>query len=604
MLLFPCTLAVAQANRWQQKVKYKMDIDMDVKSNQFKGVQQLEYFNNSPYALKKVYYHLYYNAFQPGSSMDMASQQHGKILIGNKPDWDKRVQDRISLLDSSEIGYQKIISLKMNGIPQQYKYHETVLEVTLSKPIAPNSKVIFDLRFEAQVPLQIRRTGRDNPTTGVRYSMSQWYPEMCEYDQEGWHADPYEGREFYGVWGDYDVTVNIDPSYKLGGSGVLANAAEIGWGYDGVSENLKPTASPTRKWHFVANNVHDFMWAADPDYVHYSRKIRTGLVVHAIVKDKATNMSGWKGLLDMFQNALPTIEKTFGEYAYPQFSFIEGGDGGMEYPMSTLLAEVPGAMHELMHSWFQGMIGTNESAYPWMDEGFTEYAGVRVYADMANKKANQQEEAYKNYYAISRMGLEEPLTTHGDHYNTYLGYSCAVYYKGDIVLEQLGYIVGAEIRDSILKSYYNTWKFKHPNPNDFMQVAETVSGIKLDWYKEFWCATTKTIDYGIDSLWEDQSVSKIRLKRIGKMPMPVDLQVTYKDGSSELINIPLNLMLGNKSAENKAIPYRVEDEWRWTVSTFTTTVRHKLTDISKVEIDPSKRMADVDQRNNVLQLNW
>ena len=192
-------------NRWQQRANYTMAIDMDAAQNQFKGTQKLEYSNNSDKNLDKVFYHLYFNAFQPGSSMDVRSQELGKIKPnGTRPDWDPRVLDRISKLKENEIGYQKIISLKMNGVQQPFKYHETILEVNLTKPIVAKTKVVFEMQFEAQVPLQVRRSGRDNPSTGVRLSMAQWYPKMCEYDYEGWHPTPYIAREFYGVWGDYD----------------------------------------------------------------------------------------------------------------------------------------------------------------------------------------------------------------------------------------------------------------------------------------------------------------------------------------------------------------------------------------------------------------
>lgn len=337
--------AFSQPSRWQQFVKYNMQIDVDVNTNQFKGIQKLAYTNNSPNTLNKVFYHLYYNAFQPGSSMDIRSQELGKIMINGKPDWDSRVQDRIAKLKPNEIGYQKIISLKLNGVTQPFKYHGTILEVNLTTPIAPKATVFFDMVFEAQIPLQIRRTGRDNPNTGVRYSMSQWYPKLCEYDYEGWHPTPYIAREFYGVWGNYDVTINIDNSYKLGGTGTLKNANDIGWGYDAVNTpNLKPTTSPKRTWHFTANNVHDFVWAADPDYVHLQRKMPNGTKLNVIYNyqpNNPQNDSAWQTVANAAVTALPFIESKFGAYPYPQYSFIQGGDGGMEYPMATLIHHLP-----------------------------------------------------------------------------------------------------------------------------------------------------------------------------------------------------------------------------------------------------------------------
>ena len=622
----------AQSSRWQQRVKYTMNIDVDANKNRFAGKQKLEYTNNSPDALKKVFYHLYYNAFQPNSSMDVRSNQLGRNIINGKPDWDSRVTDRISKLKEDEIGYQKIISLKMNGVSQPFKYDETILEVTLTQPIAAKAKVVFEMEFEAQIPIQIRRTGRDNPTTGVRYSMSQWYPKICEYDNEGWHPTPYVAREFYGVWGDFDVTIAIDKSYKLGGTGVLVNDKEIGWGYDEPGSALKPTEKAKRSWHFVGNNVHDFVWAADPDYIHLVRKMPNGgPIFHVLYNYKNNDLkndTAWNTVADAAVFTLPFIESKFGKYPYPQYSFIQGGDGGMEYPMATLLIgpSLGTVFHELMHTWYQMILGTNESINAWMDEGFADFSSAHVsafYRDNFTKIKYKNNPAYiktldsvasilplvvsgsyRSYYYLAKSDYQEPLTTHADHFETNLGYSISSYSKGAVFMEQLGYVVGAEMRDKILMEYYNQWRFKHPNSNDFIKLAEDMSGIKLDWYKEFWCNTTKTIDYGIDSLWEEGGVSKIRLIRKGKVPMPIDFRLSFKDGSTEMHYIPLNLMYGSKASENTGESREEHAAWKWTHPTYIIEFKKRLTDLKKAEIDPSKRMADIDLRSNLLQLNW
>lgn len=595
----------AQSSRWQQKVKYSMDIDMNVTTNQFTGKQKLEYWNNSPDTLTRVFYHLYFNAFQPGSMMDERSRHLGTIKLGNRPDWDGRVRDRISKLKPEEIGYQKIISLKMNGKPQSFETKETILEVKLDKPILPGGKVVFDMDFEAQVPLQIRRSGRDNPNTKVRYSMSQWYPKMCEYDEEGWHPTPYVAREFYGIWGDFDVRISIDKNYILGGSGYLQNANEIGYGYEDAGVKVPAYKGEKLTWHFSAPNVHDFVWAADPEFKHMTRKVKNDLVLHLLYKKGAGNATTWEKILDDAEKALPFIEKTFGEYPYKQYSFIHGGDGGMEYPMATLLAS-PGAwLHEWMHSWYQMMLGTNESLYAWMDEGFTSYADSRVVAFLeGGNNPYPQEDSYAGYYSLVRSGLEEPMSTHADHFNTNYAYSLAAYSKGAVFMEQLGYIVGAETRDRILLEYYKQWRFKHPNLNDFLKIAEKASQMKLDWYKEYWVYTTKTIDYAIDSLWQDGSGTKIRLRRIGDMPMPIDLQITTRDGSSELHYVPLYDMFGEKPAENGAPARSVHPYWKWTHETYVLETNRKLTDITLIQIDPTRRMADIESKNNKLELKW
>ena len=626
----------AQPDRWQQRVKYSMDINMDVATNRFTGKQILAYTNNSPDTLHKVFYHLYWNAFQPNSMMDSRSRELGKISYGQDKsgreelDWDDRVRDRILNLKPDQIGYQKVISLSMNGVPQSFQVEETILEVKLNKPILPRTTVVFDMQFEAQVPLQVRRSGRDNPHTGVRYSMSQWYPKMCEYDFEGWHPTPYVAREFYGVWGDYDVRISLDSSYVIGGTGYLQNASQIGYGYESPGVKVIRPAGDKLLWHFIAPNVHDFMWAADPQYKHLVRHVPNGPVINVLYKNKNNDPrqdSLWNTLADAAVIVLPFMEKNFGKYPYKQYSFVHGGDGGMEYPMSTLLngPSLGGAFHEWMHSWYQGMLGTNESMYAWMDEGFTSYAAALVTSyyyetllqrDPGNAGLKQivdkrrkalplnHPEAYNAYFSLVKSGYEEPLTTHADHFNTNYAYSVASYGKGEMFLEQLGYITGAATRDKILLEYYRLWRFKHPNAEDFLRVAEKVSGMQLDWYKEYWISTTKTVDYGIDSLWEDQGKMKVRLKMVGKMPMPVDVLLQFKDGSKAIAYIPQYFMFGEKPVEDPSIPRTVFTPWKWTHPTYTFEMDHKLTDLKTIEIDPSQRMADVDRTNNKLELNW
>jgi hypothetical protein len=633
--LLSLLLQSATAQYWQQKVKYVMNVQLDVNTNMLTGKQKIDYYNNSPDKLDKLFFHLYWNAFQPNSMMDMRSRELGKHLINGRYDWDPRVKDRISQLKPDEAGFQKIISFKMNGISQPFFYHETILEVKLKSPILPSSKVLLEVEFESQVPLQVRRAGRDNPNTGVRYSMSQWYPKICEYDKDGWHPNPYVAREFYGVWGDFEVNIRIDKKYKLGATGTLVNAAEIGWGYDKDTGELKPVNAATRLWRFSGSRVHDFVWAADTAYRHISRKTYAGgPVVHVIYRPKRTDAnpdSAWRVLADAAVKVLPFIEKNFGKYPYPQYSFIQGGDGGMEYPMATLVSgpSLGTAFHEWMHSWYQMILGFNESKYAWMDEGFTNFAEDRVmkfhkgrpsaedYRDMLKSASSNDNirnlleylpedhaDGYAGYFNLVKSGLQEPLTTHADHYETNYAYSVSSYSKGQVFLSQLGYILGDSVRDKILLSFYEKWKFRHPDADDFIRLAEEKSGIQLDWYKEYWIEGTKTINYSIDSLWEQQGKTKIRLKRIGNMPMPVDLRISFKDSATEDHLVPLDLMFGNKRPENPKHTSFVEAPWKWTHPTYIVETSRRLTDLRSVEIDPSRRMADVDRKNNKLSLDW
>ncbi|MDE3236936.1 MAG: M1 family metallopeptidase [Bacteroidota bacterium] len=623
---------IAQPDRWQQHIKYNIDVQMNVVTNRFTGTEKIEYTNNSPDTLNHIFFHLYWNAFQPNSSMDVRSRELGKTLLTNRrgdqiPDWDSRVKDRISKLNENEIGYQKVKSVKINGKEQVLREYETILEVKLDKPILPKSKTLLDVAFEAQVPVQIRRSGRDN-AEGVRYSMSQWYPKMVEYDYQGWNPNPYVAREFYGVWGDYDVKITIDKNYMVAATGVLQNPNKIGFGFETPGTKVPAITTSTITWNFKGENIHDFVWAADPQFRHLSKKVRNDLTLHVFYKaGDATTDSAWNNVLWAAEKALPFMEKHFGRYPYPQYSFIQGGDGGMEYAMATLVknASLGTAFHEWMHSWYQHMMGTNESLYPWMDEGFTSYAEGEVsawyYANAAlaspfinsNEKLRIQQTIqedstrlplhqagnYAGYFALARSPFEEPMSTHADHYNTNFGYSAAAYSKGAVFLAQLGYIVGDSVRNKILLEYYKEWRFKHPNANDFIRVAEKVSGLELQWYKEYWVYTTKTIDYAVGDINVVDGKTQITLKRLGKMPMPVDVLMTFKDGTKELHYIPLNLMYGEKPAED-SIPRTVHTEWRWTHPQYTFETSRSIKEIKSIEIDPSQRMADMNRNNNKL----
>lgn len=606
----------AQSGAWQQRVNYVMDVDMNVQTNRFTGKQRLDYWNNSPDTLYRVFFHLYFNAFRPGSMMDVRSRRQGTIQVGRGLDWDQRVKDRIVNLKPDEVGEQTVQELKMNGRVQQLINHETILEVVLDKPIAPRSKVLFELNFEGQVPLQVRRSGRDNPTSKVRYSMSQWYPKICEYDEDGWHPTPYVGREFYGVWGNYDVKIKIDRNYILGGTGYLQNAQQVGYGYEKMGQVVNRPSGDKLTWHFYAPQVHDFMWAADPEYVHRSLRIRDSipatktapaipeLTLHLLYKPTNEKAANWEKILSDAARALPFIEKHFGVYPYKQYTFIHGGDGGMEYPMSTLLIG-PGAwLHEWMHSWYQGIFATNESLYAWMDEGFTTFAEDRISAFLDADTGFAHLGSYRGYVNLAKSGREEPLTTHADHFNTNAAYSAAAYSKGAVFMEQLGYVTGAAVRDQILLDYYDKWKFKHPTANDLIRLAEKRSGLKLDWYKEYWVNSTKTIDYAIDSLWEDGKETLIRIKRIGLMPMPVDVQLTFADGSKENHYVPLDLQYGIKPVEDSSIQRKVYAPWKWTHATYVLSTTKKLATVTLVDIDPSQRLADIERKNNQLKLDW
>ncbi len=593
------SLGYAQNGRFQQAVAYQMEVAMDVSTNRYQGTQVLAYTNNSPDTLTRVFYHLYYNAFQPGSMMDVRSRTIA--------DPDQRVKDRIAKLAPEEIGYLHPTRLTMNGGPVSFKEVGTVLEVDLTEPILPNSSVKFEMSFEGQVPLQVRRSGRDSEE-GVRYSMSQWYPKMANYDEQGWHANPYVGREFYGIWGNFDVKITIDKSYTLGGTGYLQNPNQIGHGYQDEGVKVPEPKGNTLTWHFVAPQVHDFMWAADNKYQHDKVQMANGITVHHFYIPGEKTTENWEKLKEFTPKAIDYLSKQFGQYPYKQFSVVQGGDGGMEYAMSTLitgersLPSLVGVMvHELAHSWFHGVLASNESLYPWMDEGFTSYASNLAMASIFQANASPHRGSYGGYYRLVKSGLEEPMSTHSDHYQTNSAYGAAAYSKGAVFLAQLGYVIGEEARDRGMYRYWNTWKFKHPNVNDLIRAMEKESGLELDWYKEYFVYSTKTIDYGVKEVKASVDGTSITLERIGAMPMPIDLVITYKDGTKELVYLPLEILRGAKMEEPNAPKLVLTQDWPWVYPTLTISLKRELDTIKSIEIDPSKRMADIQVENNKVE---
>ena len=609
LLLTVSFTATAQRNYWQQYAEYTMNIDMDVNTNQFTGTQTLRYTNNSPDTLNRAFYHLYFNAFQPGSMMDERSR--------TIKDPDKRVADRISKLTPEEIGYQRVTKLTVDGKAAVIKEVGTILEVELPNAILPGATAVFEMEFNAQVPLQVRRSGRDGKE-GIRYSMTQWYPKMAEFDDMGWHANPYIGREFYGIYGKFDITINIDKEYIIGGTGNLQNPNEIGHGYEMLGSALMRPAGDKLSWHFTADNVHDFAWAADPDYKHIKKVREDGTVLHYLYQAKdADNEEDWKKLPGIMDMALTYMEAKYGEYPYKQYTVIQGGDGGMEYPMATLITGhrslgslVGVTVHEMFHSWYQGVLGTNESLYPWMDEGFTSFGSSHTMNFIKEKGlipgeavADPIAETIAGLVNYNKAGISEPINTHADHYTRNSAYSVASYVKGSAFLQQVNYIVGKEAFDRGMLRYYNTWKFKHPTPNDFLRIMEKESGLELDWFKEYFVNTTKLPDYEVVTIEaKDKKTSSIQLKNIGGFPMPVDVLVNYKTGKSELFHIPMKIMRGNKANENANPNWTVLPDWGWVYADYEFVVPVKSKKISSVQIDPSGRMLDSNVSNNKLVL--
>jgi len=592
-ILIAFQLSFAQ-EYWQQHVEYEMNINVDVSDFTYDGDQSIVYTNNSNDTINKVYYHLFFNAFKPNSQMDIRSR--------TIRDPDRRVGSRIVALDENDYGDISVSSLKQDGKDINFEINETVLLARLNKPLLPGKKTKLNMVFTAQIPLQIRRSGKLNKE-GVDMTMTQWFPKLAEFDPEGWHPNPYIGREFHGVWGNYKVNITIDKSYVVGGTGYLQNANEIGHGY--TEKDPKENDSKTNTWKFYAPNVHDFAWAADPDYIHDIKRTESGVDLHFFYKP-TVNVEHWKKLQDDSVKLMEYFEESIGPYPWEQYSIIQGGDGGMEYAMCTMITgerPYPSLLgvtaHEMAHAWFQHLLATNEAKHSWMDEGFTEYV-TSLSENYVNDKDPEfpHKSSYDRYYLLASSGFEQAQTIHSDRYDYNFAYGASAYSKGSVFLSQLGYIIGKNNLNKTLKRYYEEFKFKHPTPNDFKRIAEKVSDLELEWYLNEWTRTPHKVDYGIDiSLLESDRV--ITLKRIGRIPMPIEIVVSFEDGSSDMYYIPNDLLYGYKSFNDEV--YLMEP-WNWVSKEYEFEVVGSKK-ITKVEIDPSKRIADVNQLDNSVEID-
>ncbi|MBW7675479.1 M1 family metallopeptidase [Chryseobacterium chendengshani] len=606
-ILFAFIISQFQAQQnayYQQAAQYKMNIDVNAEKFTYEGNQTLNYSNNSPDELDVVYFHLYWNAFKPNSMMDQRVAGQGK-------NGDSRLQkdgiSRLASIPKDQEGAQNIHWIKQNGKNLKFEIQETVMKVYLNESIKPNSKTTFTMEWDADIPQQIRRSGRNN-REGVDMTMSQWYPKIAEYDYDGWATFDYVGREFHAPFADFDVTIKINKDYVVGAGGTLLNPTEVK-GYD-ASATIKADKNKAT-WRWTAKNMLDFAWAADKDYSVESFDVPQGPKVF-FVYQKNDKTKVWGEAQSYITKYFQIMNSRFGKYAYPSYAFIQGGDGGMEYGMCTMILgesktveDLMGLMiHEGSHSWYQQMLATNEPLRPWMDEGFTSYAESIVMHQLfppKDERPNPFVDKINAYRNIVQKKIEEPAVWLGDHHDNGTAYSFASYVKGELYLVQLGYIVGEQNLEKIMTEYFREWSMKHPTDRDFLHIAQKVSGMDLKWFHHYWINTTKTIDYGIKDVKYDAKSTTITLLNNSQIPMPIDFSVMTTDKKIITYQIPMNMTHIWKQKDGYG-DFTTEKYWPWTQKEYTLTIPYTKSQLSLLGIDFSQRMADVNPENNFVEV--
>lgn len=607
IILFAFVISQFQAQQnayYQQAAQYKMDIDVNAEQFTYQGTQTLKYRNNSPDELNVVYFHLYWNAFKPNSMMDQRVASQGK-------NGDSRLQkdgiSRLASIPKNEEGAQNIHWIKQNGKELKFEIQETVMKVYLDKPIKAHSKTTFTMEWDAVIPQQIRRAGRNNKE-GVDMTMTQWYPKIAEYDYDGWATFDYVGREFHAPFADFDVTIKINKDYVVGAGGTLLNPKEVK-GYDASAQIKVDQNKATWKW--TSKNMLDFAWAADKDYSVESFDVPQGPKVYFVYL-KNDKTKAWGEAKPYVTKYFQIMNSKFGKYAYPSYAFIQGGDGGMEYGMCTMILgeaknieDLMGLMaHEGSHSWYQQMLATNEPVRPWMDEGFTSYAESYVMHQLFPPKDNRPNafvEKIDAYRKFLKKQIEEPAVWLGDHHDNGTSYSYASYVKGELYLVQLGYIVGEENLSKIMTEYFKEWSMKHPTDRDFLHIAQKVSGMDLKWFHHYWINTTKTIDYGIKDVEYGNTSTTITLINNSQVPMPIDFSVITADNKMVNYQIPLNMTHTWKTKDAFG-EFTTLKYWPWTQKEYTLTIPYNKSQLRVLGIDFSHRLADVNPEDNFVEV--
>lgn len=606
---------------WQQDVHYRINARMNEQDHVIEASEQLTYWNNSPDTLRYVYFHLFQNAFIKGSYLrQLEDANKSRAHMGKK--------------ERAGLGIV-LDNIRADGKTVRTELDNTVMKVYLPTPLAPGSKV--DLRMDFNTYYDngtTRRRMKMYPAWGfMHYNGCQWFPKISVYDRmHGWDTYQHLNREFYGDFGLYDVTLDFPSNYVLEASGELQNRKEVlpdelrakldlknfaSKKMDEAPSVITPYVKGERKqWHFVANNVHDFAFTADPSY-RIGTAYWNDVECVAIVQEP--HAAGWQNAPEYVSKIIKTFSEGIGRYCYPKIVAADAADG-MEYPMLTLDGGAdPGyrglLVHEIAHNWFYGQVGSNETYRAAMDEGFTQFLtslGLRRidgdilvenkpkgYKKRFAQPTNVMDLRVLNSYCSAALNQNEvSINTHSDDFNGALahggGYGL-VYYKTASMLYNLEYVLGDSLFEKAMMHYFDQWKFAHPYFEDFRASIINYTKVDLSWFFDQWFETTKPLDYGICGIRKIHGTDSfaIHLNRRGDMQMPIDLTVTGRDGSRRNYYIPNTWF--EKSTKATTLP-----KWTgWGILNETYTARvYAPSGIRNVQIDTTYRFADRNMMDN------
>lgn len=611
----------APAGYWQQDVHYTIKANIDETKDIIDASESLTYWNNSPDDLSFVFFHLYQNAFIPGSYCSELHQQNN-----SEPHYGRYEKQGLGTV---------VKDLKVDGQSVKTELDNTILKVYLNKPLKSGESITFDMTFKTYFDNgSLRRRMKTFKAFGNdHYDGVLWYPRIGVYDAKfGWTTDQHLGKEFYGDFGTWDVELTFASNYVVEATGALQNKAEVmpddlrekldiknfaDKPWNSTPSIITPYDSLSRKtWIYHAENVHDFAFTADPTY-------RIGEVewngIRAISLVQEPHASKWQNAAQFAADVIKVFSEDIGMYTYNKIIVADARDG-MEYPMITLDGgKDPGyrglLAHEIGHQWFYGQVGSNETYRAALDEGFTQFLTAwalnkidgeylvteptgNAYKDHFKKPIKAIDSRVYYSYIKDATKFDDPqLNTHSDDFGSALGHGGGyrhVYYKTATMLYNLQYVLGDELFLESMQHYFAKWKMAHPYFNDFRESIIEYTKVDLNWFFDQWMESTKTIDYSIEELKAQGGDDfTITFERKGSMQMPIDFSVYANDGTEHKYHIP-NHWFTKKTDAN------ILDKWHaWgsLYPTYSATV-HIPSGIDNVVIDPSNRLADSYMLNN------
>jgi hypothetical protein len=582
------------ARYWQQKVDYRIRATLDPARNQLRARETIHYTNNSPDALPYLWLFLEQNLCAPNSVTNQLNQPPLSFL-GTSFDFSCQ----------GFAGGDRLDSLRIGGNPAKHTIYGTTMRVDLAAPLLSGASLDIDVVWQFDVPAQGGgRMGHDGPL----YEMAQWYPRLCVYDDiRGWNHEPYIGAgEFYLEYGDFNVSITVPSTYVVAATGELRNPEQVLTPTQrsrlararhsdtpvaiitkdeagNVAKTRPAAAASSLTWSYSAHSVRDVAFAAGPNF-RWDASGYDGILIESLYRPTADK---WEEVNRMGREAIKYYSEQWFRYPYSHATTIEGPIEGMEYPMLTFTPNSPTRedqqwviAHEFGHEWFPMVVGSNERLYPWMDEGFN------TFIDLANAANYFKGTPYGDSIEVHPLhlyadhavpGNEQPLIEKPTEVRDLFW---GGYQKPALMMQMLRYeVLGKPRFDAAFRDYIKTWAFKHPAPADFFRMMRDQSGMDLDWFWRGWIFTTARLDQSVDSAAAGaDGVTNIYLMNRGTMVMPAELAITFEDGTTSVVQLPVEMWnLGQR------FTYRVPERKR----------------VRRVEVDPRHALPDIDRKNNV-----